>query len=523
MLSAIVKRSTAFLALLLIIPITPVEANDDLDEIVEVRTEDTSQLEEANRMIDRLGRVGSSILKAVNDYGVEFIITDQALTDLPEFEHLKGLTPPGWEGTGLTWDDVPGAGADVSAARIGYSDSGQGHSSVNLELHEFAHTVDDYVSDIIISDTEEFNNIMTQEKDNLFYDHEVPEYFDVPSEYFAEAFALYYIGGLPSEMLQERAPLTYQFIETINSRILNVSEVTGDTVTLTWEDSANADYYVIYQDGEAIDSVTASEFTAENLNTETDYEFFIEAYDQNGNLIFTSYSEYAMTNIEVDEEENSENAEEEDITESVSEETDDSTDTVSEENESDVSDNHYDLVFNWSDTAETDSYGIYNGNDKVDEVSSSQGTYTLSNLDASQNYEIYVRAYDDNGDRLYTYYYQPEYNEEDTQFVNLSDLTQTLEEAGASQTSLTEYDAELSWNDIEDADTYIIYQNDVEVAQVDQGTETATLSDLSINENYAVTIEVLDEDGEVLYEKYHQFIYTDIEDDTQEIELNDLD
>jgi hypothetical protein len=41
------------------------------------------------------------------------------MTDLPEFEHLKGQVPGGYEDTGRTWDDVVGACGPVTIAVIG--------------------------------------------------------------------------------------------------------------------------------------------------------------------------------------------------------------------------------------------------------------------------------------------------------------------------------------------------------------------------------------------------------------------
>ena len=45
-----------------------------------------------------------------------------------------------------TWDDVPGMGGSHTVfVKIGASDKGNGHGSVNLELHELAHSVDHIV------------------------------------------------------------------------------------------------------------------------------------------------------------------------------------------------------------------------------------------------------------------------------------------------------------------------------------------------------------------------------------------
>jgi hypothetical protein len=60
------------------------------------------------------------------------------LTDEPEYEHLRGKIPKGWEDTGCTWDDVPGIGGNPIVVRIDSCGSNLEHSSVCLELHEKA-------------------------------------------------------------------------------------------------------------------------------------------------------------------------------------------------------------------------------------------------------------------------------------------------------------------------------------------------------------------------------------------------
>src|SRR5699024_7062456 len=83
---------------------------------------------------------------SANSAGVSIILMDMPLTELPEFDYLSGKVPRGWEKTNSTWDEVPGAGGHTTAARIGYSDPGNGHSTINLELHEYGHAVDSYAA-----------------------------------------------------------------------------------------------------------------------------------------------------------------------------------------------------------------------------------------------------------------------------------------------------------------------------------------------------------------------------------------
>ncbi|CAM4342286.1 anthrax toxin lethal factor-related metalloendopeptidase [Lacicoccus alkaliphilus] len=275
--------------------------DSNLLEMVEVRTTDSSNNAEAEQMIDRLDNVDSRILYETNRSGVSIILMDVPLTELSEFQHLSGTVPRGWEGSGNTWDDVPGAGGFTTAARIGYSDPGNGHSTINLELHEYAHAVDSYTAGFTFSEDSAFRQIMADEKDALFGDHAVSEYFDVPSEYFAEAFAMYYLGGEEQNKLQSRAPQTYNYMETLNYRIISFGEITGNTMTIEWDEYDGADSYNIYQNGEQVANVSEGEYEAGDLETNTNYEYYVEALDSNETPLFTSFFRYATTSAEPDE------------------------------------------------------------------------------------------------------------------------------------------------------------------------------------------------------------------------------
>lgn len=275
--------------------------DSNLSNMVEVRTTDSSNNAEAEQMIERLNNVDSRILYETNRSGVNIILMDVPLTELPEFQHLSGTVPRGWEQSGSTWDDVPGAGGFTTAARIGYSDAGNGHSTINLELHEYAHAVDSYTAGFTFSETSEFNQLMASEKDALFGDHQVAQYFDVPSEYFAEVFAMYYLGGEQQSKLQSRAPQTYEYIDTLHNRIVSFGEITGNTMTIHWDEHEDAESYNIYQNGEQVDNVSESEYEASDLETNTNYEFYVEPLNANGDALFTSFYRHATTSAEPDD------------------------------------------------------------------------------------------------------------------------------------------------------------------------------------------------------------------------------
>src|SRR5690625_1622143 len=164
-----------------------------LEELIEVWAEnDDYDHNEAQAMIDRIGNIPERILKNTLNHHAKLLLIDFPLVELDEYAHLKGEVPRGWEGLGYTWDDVPGAGGQTAVARIGMSNPNEVHGSMNLELHEFGHTIDQYVTNYPLTTSNSFLDIYTQEKEALFGDD---PYFDIPEEYFAEALSYYYIGG----------------------------------------------------------------------------------------------------------------------------------------------------------------------------------------------------------------------------------------------------------------------------------------------------------------------------------------
>ncbi|MBT2695041.1 toxin [Bacillus sp. ISL-55] len=165
---------------------------------------------EAAQIINRLMLLPESmILKAVNS-NIKVKLFEGRLTDNPSASHLKGIVPRGYTSE-KTWDQVPGIGGSRTVlVKIGSSEKGKGHGSVNLELHELAHSLDRHVYDGIRHE-ERFLKIWKHESRLLFPGRAY--FLDYPEEYFAESFAMFYIGGLPAKLLKEAAPQTYHYIE----------------------------------------------------------------------------------------------------------------------------------------------------------------------------------------------------------------------------------------------------------------------------------------------------------------------
>jgi Pro-Pro endopeptidase len=178
-----------------------------------VLPEDRFDEKEASEMIQRIGNIHPSILEKLVQENVLVKLFTGRLTDQPEFSYLKGKRPEGYSKHGPTWDEVPGiGGSKVVMAKIGHSKKGEGHGSVNLELHELAHTIDIYV----------FGSIRTNETYLKIWKKEAPVLFpgnsyfiNYPEEYFAESFAMYYFNDESRELLKVKAPMTYQMLKNL--------------------------------------------------------------------------------------------------------------------------------------------------------------------------------------------------------------------------------------------------------------------------------------------------------------------
>lgn len=170
---------------------------------------------EADRITERISKIYPGILNRLLKKNIHIKLINTPITELPEYGYLKGMLPRGWEGTGKTWDDVPGVSGNPVAIRIGYSEPGRGHGAVNLELHEIAHAVDSYLFNGI-SGTKEFKNIWSKEAEDLFGNNSY--FLNYPDEYFAEAFAMFYLEGEYKYDLSYRAPLTFKFFEELEEK-----------------------------------------------------------------------------------------------------------------------------------------------------------------------------------------------------------------------------------------------------------------------------------------------------------------
>ena len=279
------------------------EVNPYLSKIVDIRlSEETPEnVENTNDILERLNKIDSRILENVQTSGVTLILSDLPMTEFDEFSYLKGVIPRGHTDP---WDDIPGLGDFESYVRVGASEPGieNNHGDVNLELHEFGHIVDSFLVDgTTISQKDEFQQIHAEEHEAMFPNQ---PYFKYVEEYFAEAFAYYYLNDNTKVVLEARAPKTAAFIKSIHNKVSTITDIMSDGFTLYWDDF-NADHYNVIVNDEVVKTTTNLSAVIEGLDPSTMYEVKVESVDKNDEVITTTYSETIYTAVQQDVDTNS--------------------------------------------------------------------------------------------------------------------------------------------------------------------------------------------------------------------------
>ncbi|WHX98991.1 toxin [Neobacillus sp. DY30] len=166
-------------------------------------------------IITRISNLPETLLEKINEEDITLKLFTGKLTDNQTARYLAGQIPRGYN-TQTTWDEVPGiGGSQVVLVKIGHSEKGKGHGSVNLELHEIAHSIDNLVFQNISKD-KEFQLIWEEERGILFPGN---SYFILHAEeYFAETFAMYYLNDKTKLELKKLAPQTFDFFQRLHER-----------------------------------------------------------------------------------------------------------------------------------------------------------------------------------------------------------------------------------------------------------------------------------------------------------------
>lgn len=167
----------------------------------------------AAEIITRMANLPESLLDRINVEDITLKLFTGKLTDNQTARYLAGQIPRGYQSQ-TTWDEVPGiGGSQVVLVKIGHSEKGKGHGSVNLELHEIAHSIDNLVFQKV-SKNKEFQSIWEEERGILFPGN---SYFILHvEEYFAETFAMYYLNAETKLQLKKLAPKTYDFFHSLH-------------------------------------------------------------------------------------------------------------------------------------------------------------------------------------------------------------------------------------------------------------------------------------------------------------------
>ncbi|MCA1054551.1 toxin [Rossellomorea aquimaris] len=168
---------------------------------------------EAIAIIERLDHINPGLLTDIEDKEIKVRLFQQKLTDFSSTSHLKGVTPRGYTNKSTTWDEVPGiGGSKLVLVKIGHSEKGKGHNSINLELHEIAHSIDRYILTDPYSEMA-FLSVWKREAPLLFPDQAY--FIDYREEYFAETFAMYFLDTESRNLLKKKAPSTYSYYQSM--------------------------------------------------------------------------------------------------------------------------------------------------------------------------------------------------------------------------------------------------------------------------------------------------------------------
>jgi hypothetical protein len=117
------------------------ELHDERLEGIAVLDPTAKRISEKERIrhLNEITRFSDAMLDVLRVRHVPIQLTGGSVVEFAEFAGLKGQVPRGWDGTGYTWDDVPGTGTERG---IFLGDSGKPNNAWSLALHEGTHAVD---------------------------------------------------------------------------------------------------------------------------------------------------------------------------------------------------------------------------------------------------------------------------------------------------------------------------------------------------------------------------------------------
>jgi len=165
-------------------------------------------LKEWNIIAREIDKIPDSVLYRIRmNGGTIDLVVNTGITIHPSYAKYKGITPRGWEGTGQTWDNIPGAGGVYGNPKtvLVANKTTVMHGSKNLILHEHAHTIDAIFTKgyTPLSSSAKWQSIWTKNGAKGL----IPTPYEVSyaQEYWAESFAEYFNspghGYLPNNVI----------------------------------------------------------------------------------------------------------------------------------------------------------------------------------------------------------------------------------------------------------------------------------------------------------------------------------
>ena len=164
-------------------------------------------LKEWNIIGKDISKLPDDLLRKMKANGGKMdLVVNSGITVHPSYKHLKGQTPRGWEGTGSTWDDIVGAGGTRGNPKsVIVANKTFGRGSVNVTLHEYAHTVDAIYRKGFTSLSESTKWQKLWKGNNAKGVIRTPYQAGYAEEYWAESFAEYFNspghGDLPKNVM----------------------------------------------------------------------------------------------------------------------------------------------------------------------------------------------------------------------------------------------------------------------------------------------------------------------------------
>lgn len=161
------------------------------------------------RHLNELNRTSAAFLSVLRGKGVPIKLTGGPVTNFSELQGLRGQVPPGWESTGLTWDDVPGTGY---SAGIFLGDSALSNDAWSLAIHEGAHAVDASVG--LTATSAFFYGVYTRELEHApVVDDRVAAYRRSNiNEFLAVGLDEYFCSAKTRASLAARYPEVYSYV-----------------------------------------------------------------------------------------------------------------------------------------------------------------------------------------------------------------------------------------------------------------------------------------------------------------------